>query len=82
MSKLDTQNITLAISKDVIKKAKHYVLEHDTSLSAYLAEKINEAAEHEDIYEVAKARNLNVLSHGFNLGTRQKSGKGRKGSHG
>lgn len=79
MSKLDTQNITLAISKDVLKKAKHFTIDHDTSISAYLSEKIIEAAEHEDIYEVAKARSLNVLSHGFDLGTRQKLGKGRKG---
>ena len=66
---MDTQNITLAIRKDVLHKARRLAVERQTSLSSMVTQAILELVEHEDAYQAACARQLAYLERVMNLGT-------------
>jgi hypothetical protein len=65
----NTQNVTLAIPKDILRKAKILAVQKNTSLSGLLTQTLTELVEQHDIYEQARQRNLTVLKDGFVLGT-------------
>jgi predicted transcriptional regulator len=64
-----TQNVTLAIPKDVLRKAKILAVQKNTSLSALLTQTLADLVAHQEAYELARQRNLNILKRGFEFGT-------------
>ena len=64
-----TQNITLSIPKDVLRKARMLALKRNTSLSGLLTQTLTEIVLHEEGYEQARQRNLALLKKGLDLGT-------------
>ena len=64
-----TQNITLAIPKNVLRKAKILAVQKNTSLSALLTQTLVELVAHQEAYEQARQRNLGLLKSGLDLGT-------------
>jgi hypothetical protein len=65
----DTQNVTLAIPKDVLRKAKMLALEKNTSLSRLLTQTLVELVSNKEGYEQARQSSLEMMRKGFNLGT-------------
>jgi hypothetical protein len=65
----DTQNVTLAIPKDILRKAKMLALEKNTSLSGLLTQTLVELVSNKEGYEQARRSSLESLRKGFDLGT-------------
>lgn len=68
---METQNITLSLPKELVRKAKLLAVEKHTSISALLKELLAEAVTQEDRYVAARRRHLDTLRHGMNLGARE-----------
>lgn len=66
---MDTQNITLAIPKDVLHKARRLAVERHTSLSSMVTQIIVDMVDQEGAYTAARDRQLAILEQGLNLGT-------------
>ena len=66
---MENQNITLRIRKDILCKAKHLAIERRTSLSALLAQTLEELVTQEDAYDLARRKHIILLKHGFDLDT-------------
>ena len=66
---MDTQNITLAIPKEILHKARQLAVARHTSLSAMMTQLIIDQVDQEDGYQAACARQLALLDAGMNLGT-------------
>jgi len=66
---METQNITLSVRKDVLRKAKLLAVRRNTSLSRLLTETLEELVAREDRYEAARRKHLAMLERGFDLGT-------------
>lgn len=66
---METQNVTLAVRKDVLRKARLLAVKRNTSLSRLLTETLEELVAREDRYEAARRRHLALLERGFDLGT-------------
>jgi hypothetical protein len=67
---MDTiQNVTLAIPKDILRKAKILAVQRNTSLSGLLTQTLTDLVAHQEAYEQARQRNLTLLKSGFDLGT-------------
>jgi hypothetical protein len=64
-----TQNVTLAIPKDILRKAKILAVQKNTSLSGLLAQTLTDLVAHQEAYEQARQRNLRLLNNGFDLNT-------------
>ena len=64
-----TQNVTLAIPKNILRKAKILAVQKNTSLSALLTQTLVDLVAHQEAYEQARQRNLALLKSGLNLGT-------------
>ncbi len=69
---METQNITLSLPKDVLRKAKILAIKRDTSLSGLLTRALVEIVEKEEGYEEARQQHLAILEQGFDLGTQGK----------
>lgn len=67
-----TQNVTLSIPKDILRKAKILAVRRKTSLSGLLTQTLTEIVSHQDDYDHARQRNLAVLKRGLDLGTQGK----------
>lgn len=67
---METQNVTLAIPKDVLRKAKIIAVKRNTSLSSLLTQTLEDLVSHEEGYDQARLRNLEVMKRGFDLGTK------------
>jgi hypothetical protein len=65
----DTQNVTLAIPKEILRKAKMLALEKNTSLSRLLTQTLVDLVTDKEGYEQARRQNLELLRKGFDLGT-------------
>ncbi len=65
-----TQNVTLAIPKDILRKAKIIAVQKNTSLSGLLTQTLLEIVSREENYEQARQRSLELLKCGFDLGTK------------
>jgi hypothetical protein len=61
--------VTLAVPKDILRKAKLMAVERETSLSGFLVQLLVDAVHDADRYEEARQRNLARLQRGFDLGT-------------
>jgi hypothetical protein len=66
---MDTQNITLALPKDVLVRARRLAVERRTSLSALVSKVIVDLVEHDDGYKAARDRQIAMLQQGLDLGT-------------
>jgi len=66
---METQNVTLAIPKELLQQAKLMAVQKQISLSRLLIEQLAEAVSKQDAYEAAKRRSLDLMSKGFDLGT-------------
>ena len=64
-----TQNITLAIPKDILRKAKILAIQKNTSLSGLLTQTLAELVSRHEDFEQARQRNLSMLKTGFDFGT-------------
>jgi hypothetical protein len=65
----NTQNVTLAIPKDILRKAKILAVQKNTSLSGLLTQTLADLVAHQEAYERARERNLALLKSSFDLGT-------------
>lgn len=64
-----TQNVTLAIPKNILRKAKILAIRKNTSLSGLLTQTLVELVSHQEDYDQARQRNMATLKSGFDLGT-------------
>ena len=67
---MSTQNVTLALPKELLREARHIAVERGTSLSGLLAEYLARAVREDERYEQAQKRIRLRLRRGFDLGTR------------
>jgi len=65
-----TQNITLKLPADTIRKAKVIAAERGSSISALVAGKIEQLIGEDAAYQAAKRRAFEWLTHGWHLGGR------------
>ena len=66
---METQNITLSIPKEVLRKAKLIAVQRQTSLSRLLTQALLEIVSNEEGYERHRRIHLALLEHGVDLGT-------------
>lgn len=66
---METQNVTLSIPKETLRKAKIIAVQRRTSLSALLAATLEDIVSREEGYAAARRRQLAWLERGFPLGT-------------
>jgi hypothetical protein len=64
-----TQNVTLALSKEILRKAKLLAIQRKTSLSGLLTRALEDIVAHEENYQKARKRHHAILRKGLNLGT-------------
>ena len=64
-----TQNVTLALPKDVLRKAKILAINRNTSLSGLLTQTLVDLVARQEDYQAARQRSLAMLSTAFDLGT-------------
>ncbi len=62
------QNITLALEKEVLKKAKVLAAKKDMSVTRLLSEELARMVTEEDRYEMSKKRAMARLKKGLHLG--------------
>jgi hypothetical protein len=62
------RNITLAIEKPLLKRARAIAAQRGTSISALLAEELSKVVDHEAAYAQARAQALVYLQKPFHLG--------------
>lgn len=66
---METQNITLSLPKETLRRVKHIAVERRTSVSRLMTELLEELVQREDAYAQARERQLAMMAQGFNLGT-------------
>ncbi len=64
---MEKQNVTLSISKELLKRAKIIAIENDTSLSGLLTDALAKIVEESDLYSQAQARHVAFLREGTDL---------------
>jgi hypothetical protein len=62
------QNITVALSKETIRKARVLAAKRSTSISGLLADQIELLAGEDEAYERAKRSAVSMMKKGFHLG--------------
>ena len=65
----ETQNVTLSLPRDLLKRIKRVAADRDTSVSAIMAEALANVADREARYSAARRRALEALRHPPSLGT-------------
>ena len=66
---MNTQNITLAIPKDILLKVKVIAAKQGTSISGFLTRILEETVAREEGYQAARRRHLALLEDEVRLGT-------------
>lgn len=66
---METQNITLAIPKEVLVKVKIIAARRQTSVSRLLTQMLEKLVQQEDGYDHARRRHMQLLQGGVDLGT-------------
>ncbi len=67
---METQNITLAIPKEILIKVKVLAARRQTSVSRMLTQMLEKLVQQEDGYDHARRRHIQWLESGDDLGTR------------
>jgi hypothetical protein len=62
------QNVTISLSRQILKKAKILAARRETSISGLLAQEIESLVGEEEAYERAERQALALLDKGFHLG--------------
>jgi hypothetical protein len=65
---LRKQNITLALDRDLLRKARAWAAERGTSISAMLADELRKMVARENAYEQARMKAVALLDSPFQLG--------------
>jgi len=78
---MDTQNITLSLPKDILRKIKVIAVQKDRSVSGLLTDVLTEIVEREDFYSQARDRHAASLMLARDLGTKAQPGYGRDELH-
>ena len=65
----ERQNVTLCIPTALLRKASRLAIVHETSLSELMIELLTEYVAHGEEYELAKRRQLTLLSAETEMGT-------------
>jgi hypothetical protein len=78
---METQNVTLSLPKELVRKAKLIAVEKQTSISGLMKDLLIEAVAQEDRYAKARSRHLEALRQGADLGTRGTVGWTREALH-
>lgn len=66
---METQNVTLALPKELLKRARILAVNKGTSLSGLLVQALNEMVDHQSGYEMAHKHQSQVFREGLDLGT-------------
>ena len=66
---METQNITLAIPKEILIKVKVLAARRQTSVSRMLTQMLEKLVQQEDGYDHARRRHIQWLESGEDLGT-------------
>ncbi len=66
---MDTQNVTLAIPKDVLKEIKLIAVEQGQSMSGLMTQMLRELIERRSRYQLAQQRQIALMEAGLDLGT-------------
>jgi predicted transcriptional regulator len=66
---METQNITLSLPKDVLRKVKLIAVQRNMSVSSLLTQALERLVRQEDAYAQARRRHLQWLEQGADLGT-------------
>jgi hypothetical protein len=69
-----TQNLTLKLPADTIRRVKVVAAERGTSISALVTRKIEDLVGEDAAYQTAKRRAFGWLSHGWHLGGERRDG--------
>lgn len=64
----DKQNVTISLSRQVLKKARILAARRETSISGLLAQEIELLVGEEEAYERAERQAMALLDKGFHLG--------------
>lgn len=67
-SRGDKQNVTVSLSRQVLKKARILAARRETSISGLLAQEIESLVGDEEAYERAERQARTLLDDGFHLG--------------
>ena len=67
-----TQNVTLAIPKDILRKARILAVQKNTSLSGLLTQTLVDLVAYQEAYEQSRQRNMALLDRGLDMGTHGK----------
>lgn len=62
------QNVTISLSRQLLKKARILAARRDTSISGLLAQQIEALVGEEEAYERAEKQAIALLQNGFHLG--------------
>ena len=58
-------NVTIALSEDLLRRARHLAVERGLSLSAFLGEELHRLVESDERYERARGRALARMGRGI-----------------
>jgi hypothetical protein len=64
-----TQNVTLAIPRHILRKAKILAVQKNTSLSGLLTQTLIDLVANQENFDQARQRSLAMLKNGLDLGT-------------
>ena len=64
----EKQNLTISLSRQLLKKAKILAARRETSISGLLAQEIEFLVGNEEAYERAQRQAMALLDEGFHLG--------------
>jgi hypothetical protein len=78
---METQNITLALPKELLLKVKLLAVRRETSVSGLLASELEKLVRRDEAYEHARQRNLLLLEKGIDFGTGGELSLGRDTLH-
>ncbi len=65
---VEKQNVTVSLSREVLKKAKILAARRETSISGLLAQEIEAMVSEDETYERAQRQAMALLERGFHLG--------------
>ncbi len=78
---MSTQNLTLSLPKEIVRRVKVMAAQRGTSVSRMLVEALEQLVAHDDAYERARRRHLTLLKRSLNLGTRGRTSWSREELH-
>jgi predicted transcriptional regulator len=77
----DSQNITLSLPRELLKRIKRLATDRDTSVSALLTDTLTDLANEDRRYSAARRRGLAALRAARSLGSEGKAGWSRDELH-